>query len=67
MVSTSKSITGARTTVRLPEDLHHRAKMASAWSGTKLQDFISAAVEQYLIAAEAAMDSEPSRAKKMAR
>jgi hypothetical protein len=41
--------------------------MASAWSGTKLQDFISAAVEQYLIAAEAAMDSEPSRAKKMAR
>ncbi len=66
MASKSKSMMGARTTVRLPEDLHHRAKMASAWSGTKLQDFISAAVEQYLIAAEAAMDSEPARVKKTA-
>lgn len=56
MASNSKSITGARTTVRLPEDLHHRAKMVSAWSGTKLQDFVSAAVEQYLATAEAAME-----------
>ena len=55
MNSKNKS-TGARTTVRLPEDLHHRAKLASAWAGTKLQDFISAAVEQYLETAEQAMD-----------
>jgi predicted HicB family RNase H-like nuclease len=64
MASTSKSMTGARTTVRLPEDLHHRAKMASAWSGTKLQDFVSAAVERHLTDAEAAMERESPRAKK---
>lgn len=66
MASNNKTITGARTTVRLPEDLHHRAKMASAFSGTKLQDFISAAVEQHLLAAEAAMDLESVRSKKPA-
>ena len=58
MASNSKSITGARTTVPLPEDLHHRAKMASTWSGTKLQDFVAEAVEQHLAQAESAMDRE---------
>jgi hypothetical protein len=38
--------------------------MASAWSGTKLQDFISAAVERYLDVAEAAMDMESAKGKK---
>jgi predicted DNA binding CopG/RHH family protein len=60
-------ITGSRTTVRLPEELHHRAKMAAAWSGTKLQDFISNAVEQYLEAAEAAMSLAPASNRKMSR
>jgi predicted DNA binding CopG/RHH family protein len=43
----TKSMT-ARTTVRLPEDLHHRAKLAAAWRGMKLQDFIATAVEMHL-------------------
>jgi predicted HicB family RNase H-like nuclease len=63
-IDTSKSTTSvsARTTVRLPEDLHHRAKLVAAWSGTKLQEFIAEAVEQYLVSAEAAMDHARSRA-----
>ena len=60
-------VNGARTTVRLPEDLHHRAKLASAWSGTKLQDFVSAAVEQYLLAAEQAMPLDLSQGKRPPR
>jgi len=53
----------ARTTVRLPEPLHQRAKMAAAWSGVKLQEFIAKAVEQHLVHAEAAMDRSPKRAR----
>jgi len=55
---------GGRTTVRLPEDLHHRAKLVSAWSGTKLQDLVASAVEQYLEAAEATMDLESPKLRK---
>jgi predicted DNA binding CopG/RHH family protein len=57
------SIAASRTTVRLPEDLHHRAKMAATWTGTKLQDFIATAVEQYLVPVEAAMDLARPRTK----
>jgi predicted DNA binding CopG/RHH family protein len=46
---------GARTTVRLPEHLHHRAKLASAFAGEKLQDFIATAVEEYLKQVESGM------------
>ncbi len=60
MVSNGKpSATGARTTVRLPEDLHHRAKLASAWSGRKLQEFIATAVEEYLDTVESTMENGP--------
>ena len=47
----------SRTTVRLPDDLHRRAKLAAAWSGRKIQDLIAEAVERYLPALEDAMDS----------
>jgi predicted DNA-binding protein len=67
MASNNNSITGGRTTVRLPEDLHHRAKLASAWTGTKLQDFVSTAVERYLVDVEATMDLDSVRAKKPVR
>jgi predicted DNA binding CopG/RHH family protein len=67
MATNSKVVTGARTTVRLPEDLHHRAKLVSAWSGIKLQDFVSAAVEQHLAAAEETMDLESVRSKRPTR
>jgi len=63
----TNAVSGARTTVRLPEELHHRAKLASAWSGTKLQDFVSAAVEQYLVAAEEAMPMDLSQGKRPQR
>jgi predicted DNA binding CopG/RHH family protein len=57
MSSTKKSTTpSARTTVRLPEHLHHRAKLASTYAGTKLQDFIATAVEQYLKQVESGMN-----------
>ncbi|MEI9811204.1 MAG: toxin-antitoxin system HicB family antitoxin [Acidobacteriota bacterium] len=49
----------SRTTVRLPEVLHQRAKMAAAWSGVKLQDFVARAVEEHLIHVESAMDRSP--------
>jgi predicted HicB family RNase H-like nuclease len=52
--------TGARTTVRLPERLHRRAKLAAAWSGAKLQEFIADAVELHLARTEADM-SESAR------
>jgi len=57
-MTADKNTTGlpARTTVRLPEHLHHRAKLAAAWSGMKLQDFIAKAVEQHLASVEDAMD-----------
>ena len=45
----------ARTTVRLPDDIHRRAKLAAAWSDRKIQDFVAAAVEQYLQVAEEEM------------
>jgi hypothetical protein len=37
--------------------------MVSAWSGIKLQDFISAAVERHLAEAEAAMEQKASTRK----
>jgi predicted DNA-binding protein len=56
MSSIKKSPTSsARTTVRLPEHLHHRAKLASTYAGTKLQDFIATAVEDYLKQVESGM------------
>lgn len=42
--------------MRIPEDLHHRAKLAAAWSGVKLQDFIAMAVAKHLAQTEADMD-----------
>lgn len=57
MAANKPSTSSARTTVRLPEDLHHRAKLAAAWSGTKLQEFIAEAVEHHLSIAEAEMDN----------
>jgi predicted DNA-binding protein len=61
MAATKKTSSGgSRTTVRLPEDLHHRAKLASAWSGRKLQEFIATAVEEYLQDVEATMDGSLS-------
>lgn len=47
----------SRTTVRLPDDLHRRAKLAAAWSGRKIQDLIAEAVERYLPAVEEAMEN----------
>ena len=37
-----------RTTVRLPNDLHRRAKLAATWSGKTLQDFVTEALESHL-------------------
>lgn len=41
-----------RTTVRLPNELHRRAKLAAIWSGKTLQDFVTEALEQHLQHAE---------------
>lgn len=61
MATNKPSTSSARTTVRLPEDLHHRAKLVAAWSGTKLQEFIAEALERHLAIAEAEMDGAKSR------
>ena len=45
----------ARTTVRLPEEIHRRAKLAAAWYGRKIQDFVAEAVELHLAVAEREM------------
>ncbi len=37
-----------RTTVRLPNELHRRAKIAATWSGKTLQDFVTEALELHL-------------------
>lgn len=52
------SHSSSRTTVRLPDDLHRRAKLAAAWSGRKIQDLIAEAVERYLPAVEEAMEKK---------
>lgn len=67
MPISKRSGSGARTTVRIPEELHHRAKLAATWSGTKLQEFISEAIERHLIGAEAAMERARSSASQNSR
>ncbi len=58
MVEKKASKSGSsRTTVRLPDDLHRRAKLAAAWSGRKIQDLIAEAVERHLSTLEDAMDN----------
>lgn len=47
----------SRTTVRLPEAVHRRAKLAAVWSGQKIQDFVAVAVERLLAEVEPAMRS----------
>lgn len=49
MIETKKKNVGApRTTVRLPEDTHQRAKEAAVRLKVSLQDFVAAAVESRL-------------------
>ena len=60
-ISKRSASANGRTTVRIPEELHHRAKMAATWSGIKLQEFIAEAIERYLVAAESAMDNARSQ------
>jgi hypothetical protein len=62
MAIKKKLVSSGRTTVRLPERLHHRAKLAATWSGAKLQEFIAEAVELHLSRAEAAMGAEMGEA-----
>jgi predicted HicB family RNase H-like nuclease len=52
----------ARTTVRLPDEIHRRAKLAAAWSGMKIQDLVAAALEEYLTALEEEMHGKDAGA-----
>ena len=61
MATSKKSATSARTTVRLPERLHRRAKLAAAWSGVKLQEFVAGALEEHLSRTEAEMNEAAHR------
>jgi hypothetical protein len=45
----------------LPERLHRRAKLAAAWSGVKLQEFVACAVEQQLTRVEGEMNEANHR------
>ena len=54
----AKNKGSARTTVRLPEDVHGRAKAVASWQKISLQEFVSNAVTEKLPALEAKMVSE---------
>lgn len=54
----TKKKASARTTVRLPEDVHGRAKAVASWQKISLQEFVSRAVEEKLPALEAKMGAE---------
>jgi predicted DNA-binding protein len=63
MMTEGHSARGNRTTVRLPEDLHRRAKLVAAWNGRKIQDLIAEAVEHYLPPLEEAMQKASPKPK----
>ena len=48
MTKNVKKKVSARTTVRLPEDVHHSAKVAAALLNTTIQEFVAQAVTQRL-------------------
>ena len=60
--TTKKKVVSGKTTVRLPEDVHHRAKMAAVQLKMSVQDFVAEAVEAQLEAmASATSNSKPKR------
>ncbi len=58
MTDMTKKKGSTRTTVRLPEDIHGRAKAIASWQKVSLQDFVSSALVEKLPALEAKMAAE---------